>query len=97
MLAYPAAGGAPVVLQAGVPALPCCCAARSSAGAARARRVTGRDAIATAVASSRGRWRSRPLPRGAKGAVAAVLVGVADPLDAAVAAPLAAAKAAHCC
>jgi hypothetical protein len=92
LVAYPVAGGSPVVLQAGVTGAPVLLRRPLSAGVARARRVTGRDAIATAVASSRAAWRSRPLPRGAKGAVAAVLVGAADPLDAAVAAPLAAAK-----
>ncbi len=92
VLAYPAAGGAPVVLQRGVTGAPVLLRRPLAAGSARASRVTGRDGIATSIASSRTLWHALPLRKGARGARAAVLAGVADPLDAALATPLAAAK-----
>ena len=92
VLAYPAAGGAPVVLQRGVTGAPVLLRRPLAAGSARASRVTGRDGIATSIASSRTLWHALPLRKGARGARAAVLAGVADPLDAALATPLAVAK-----
>ena len=92
VLAYPVAGGAPVVVRSGLPASAVLLRTPPASGRAAATRITGRDAVATSIAASRRLWHTLPVPRRARAASAAVLVGAGAWADAASAAPLAVAK-----